>query len=608
MSPREQVAASQAVVRGTVLWNQAFRHADGLIYTRTVLRVDEPLKGRLPARIQVIHRGGRLGGEEFSCGLSPRLEPGIEYLLYLRRSRDGTLECTQGHGSALKLSRTEGDATEALLPVERGWLEAARLLCASESGVDAEDLSDQAVTSAAQPAATSGMLGGLNTRFLQPDRGEPIPVLLDADKLPAGMTLGQATNAVLQALNAWTAVTSLKFKIIGITSFGQGADTLNAADETIRIQLHDTYNRINASSTLGIGGRSSRSLPTPSGWELGGNVGGNEFQKTVYGYVVLESGKKEMETPSTFAEVLCHEIGHALNMAHSSETPTDNALLLGSVMYFQSHVDGRGAVLGAYDPPIIRQCYPTNTVPYSFDRVMDVVTAPGEITTAGINQIELRGYDLQTRNLTLQMEGQTSINGEFALNGNRLSYAANGFFADSSRLDPDTSTGAYGYRELAYVRFSDGANSSPYALVRVLSYRGDVTVSPDGLPNYWMIQYFGNSSPSAGNKSRLTDDADGDGLNNREEFLLGTNPKDATSRLRVTSFDGVNLKFLGQAYELYEVLGSKDLVNWNLVRAVSPSNPDLGQRTSLPQTNIVATVTNLPVSAERQFYRIVKVP
>ena len=36
----------------------------------------------------------------------------------------------------------------------------------------------------------------------------------------------QATNAVQQALNAWTAVTSLKFELAGIQSFGQGADAI----------------------------------------------------------------------------------------------------------------------------------------------------------------------------------------------------------------------------------------------------------------------------------------------------------------------------------------------------------------------------------------------
>ncbi|MEI9962186.1 MAG: hypothetical protein WDM76_13950 [Limisphaerales bacterium] len=97
---------------------------------------------------------------------------------------------------------------------------------------------------------------------------------------------------------------------------------------------------------LGIGGRSSSSSPVAAGWDIGGNVAGNEFFMTIGGYVVLESTNAAMQTLSTFTEVLCHEIGHALNMAHSSEVVTSDPLLFNSIMYFQSHADGRGATLG----------------------------------------------------------------------------------------------------------------------------------------------------------------------------------------------------------------------------------------------------------------------
>ena len=109
---------------------------------------------------------------------------------------------------------------------------------------------------------------------------------------------------------------------------------------------------------------------------MGGNVNGNEFNQSSSGYVVLQHTNVAMQVLSTFAEVLCHELGHVLSMAHSSENPNEtNTVLREAIMYYRAHADGRGATLGSYDAPVIQQAYPqTNTPPYCFSRVMDVVT------------------------------------------------------------------------------------------------------------------------------------------------------------------------------------------------------------------------------------------
>ena len=50
-----------------------------------------------------------------------------------------------------------------------------------------------------------------------------------------------------------------------------------------------------------------------------------------------------------------------------------------------------------------------------------------------------------------------------------------------------------------------------------------------------MQLYFGHIDPQTGDKSRATDDADGDGMNNLQEFKAGTDPKNANSAFRITS-------------------------------------------------------------------------
>ncbi len=59
----------------------------------------------------------------------------------------------------------------------------------------------------------------------------------------------------------------------------------------------------------------------------------------------------------------------------------------------------------------------------------------------------------------------------------------------------------------------------------------------DGTPDQWMLAHFGHTDPQAGDKSRATDDADGDGLTNLQEFKAGTDPKSAASVFRITAID-----------------------------------------------------------------------
>ncbi len=582
LTTAENVQYSDAIFRGAVTAMACFQDTNGLIYTRTSLRVDEPLKGTFPPVVAVVHRGGQVGNEDEFSGFAPRFQSGVEYLLFVKRGPDGRLFCTQGAASAVPLS----SANQTLLEAVRALTQNGQM-----PGADVTDQAGQdGVISLAAP---TGLLGGVASRFIQPDRGEPIPYLMDTDSLPTGITLTQATNAVGQAFNAWAAVTSLKFQFAGFQSFGQGADTITADDETIRIQLHDNYHSITTTGVLGVGGRNSLTSPLPgAGWDIGGNVAGNEFFLTGYGYVVLASTNVAMQTLSTFAEVLCHEIGHALNMAHSSEVPTNDPVLFNSIMYFQAHEDGRGATLGAYDPPVIDQMYPTNTPPFSYSRFMDVTTAASPPAVAGINSVDLRGYDLQSTNLTLFTTNQSLLNGVYTNIGTLVKYTPNGFFGDTARFDPAGTS----YRDIIYARFSDGTNASPYVSVSVLSYNADTFSPSDGIPDNWMIQYFGNANPSVGIKHRATNDFDGDGLNNLQEYIAGSDPTSAASAQRITLFSTGSLSWQAKPYELYEVQESTNLVTW--ARSGNPVVP----------TNSTGTF-NIPAgNSAQRFFRIQKVP
>ena len=619
-TPAQLTALAGAVCRGTVLEVTSFRAAtDGGIRTRTLVRVDEMLKGKFPPVVALVHRGGMIGNRGEHDSSSPVFKVGEERLLFLTRRADGTLFAAEGGASAVKLQRprTMKAAVGGFDEASQQLLQAVRSAPVQTlaSGLDVTDQAGPA--DAARTVVRAGAGGGsgvtglladannIAARYLAPDRGEAIPYLIDAQALPPGITLAQATNAVARAFQAWANVTSLKFTFAGLQNFGRAANSVTNEDAKIRVQLHDLYNAITSGTTLGVGGNAFQNNDPesfPNGG-FGGRVGTNEFHFTTQGYVVLNHRNTFMQTLATFEEVLCHEIGHALGMAHSSENPNENnTALKQAIMYYTAHADGRGATLGSYDPPVLQQAHPqANTPPFAFNRVMYAVTSPTPLANPQVNQVEMKGYDLQSTaltkvlcNFTNAQGPTTSFNGAFGLTNNTLTYTPNGAFGDTSPFDPATGS----YYDRVYVRFNDGTNMSAPALVSVVQYMlcTKPTGAPDGLPDSWRVANFTNATPTAG-VSGANDDPDGDGLTNVQEFLLGTNPNSANSRLQITSFNAVSLQFPARPYFLYELEASNTLTNWTRF-----NSPVLATTTNATVAGFTPGATNF------QFFRLKAVP
>ena len=89
----------------------------------------------------------------------------------------------------------------------------------------------------------------------------------------------------------------------------------------------------------------------------------------------------------------------------------------------------------------------------------------------------------------------------------------------------------------------------------------------DGIQDAWAMQHFGISPllPGTGTNN-LDGDWDGDGLSNRNEFLLGTDPNDPASglfvQIEMTGRSGLNVHFPYLPNRSYHMRTSDDLSNW----------------------------------------------
>ena len=132
---------------------------------------------------------------------------------------------------------------------------------------------------------------------------------------------------------------------------------------------------------------------------------------------------------------------------------------------------------------------------------------------------------------------------------------------------------------------------------RAPGFPGGVDTDHDGIPDGWALSYFHHRNGQAGDLSRASDDADGDGIDNFHEFLAHTDPTDTQSGLRIVAFRASG--------------GANHLLTWQTVTGLTyrvESAPQPSGPWTLVQTAAASgTGSNSMVIARGpafQFYRV----
>jgi hypothetical protein len=374
MSDEDLALTSDAIVAGTVADVRAALADDGGIFTYVSVRPDEVLKGYLPvAQVTIRERGGHVGDREQWLFGNPRYTVGESVIVFLTQDGDGYLRTTQmalGKFSVATDPITQdevatrslddeivvlGRALQSRLADDRRAAKAFRSRLRDVVRGQPVRSMRRALASVAQDSLTPETAGFKlfnDVRWFEPDEGKPVLYKIDSAGDPK---IGPAAshNAVLAALAAWTNVPTASIVLQDGGSIS-GAPS-GGCDGENTIVFNDPSGSVSDPSgcagVLAVGGYCAGGATT--------TVNGVDFHQIVEGDITINNGWSACSfwNATNLAEVLTHELGHTIGLAHSTDSS--------ATMYAFAHFDGRGASLKPDDAAGATFIYPETGVVFA---------------------------------------------------------------------------------------------------------------------------------------------------------------------------------------------------------------------------------------------------
>jgi len=361
----EMLQSADAVVLATVSDLRSVEAFDGSeISTAVTLRVHEAYKGAQAGDELVLREtGGRVGDAQQWIFGSPEYALGETVLVYLKLGADGVLR-THHLGIGKVGARVKNDG--------RVWLSR---VSPKGKGRRIESLShftrrlSPMLRGAARVEARAPQLVGkaqatTQFRLMQPaSRWFDLPVAVWGDVSgDAKIGAGPSRESVAAAAAAWSGQpgSDLELRYSGDR---QGAG-FQCTQGALTVSFDDPRGEIDdpsgCSGVLAVGG-----------FCASGSVrAGTPYQTINAGAVVFNNGWGGCNFWSktdfrNFKEVMTHEMGHAVGLAHSSDGSSGGTFASDATMYWMAHFDGRAAGLEDYDQGAIAYLYDDGGAPVS---------------------------------------------------------------------------------------------------------------------------------------------------------------------------------------------------------------------------------------------------